>query len=198
VSRAAEDEAAGSADRLLRLALASARIGTWDWDIRSGQIACSEWVAPLYGVAAAELPAQYNLFIDRIYAPDRARVGAAIDASLRGTDPYEVEHRVQWPDGSLHWLEIKGHLHRDAAGSPLRMAGTVSDITARKQAEERLVSSEALLRQLIAHTPAAVAMFDTEMRYLQASERWLTDYHLSGEEIVGRSHYDVFPDIPER
>ncbi|MGC4093622.1 MAG: PAS domain S-box protein [Polyangiaceae bacterium] len=68
----------------------------------------------------------------------------------------------------------------------------------RSAAEDALVASEALLRQFIKHTPAAVAMFDTEVRYLQASDRWLTDYHLHGQDLTGRSHYDVFPDIPER
>ena len=58
-------------------------------------------------------------------------------------------------------------------------------------------AGEALLRQFVRHTPAAMAMFDTEMRYIQASDRWLADYHLTGA-IVGRSHYDVFPGIPDR
>jgi PAS domain S-box-containing protein len=69
---------------------------------------------------------------------------------------------------------------------------------ARTATEEALIASEALLRQFIKHTPAAVAMFDNQLRYLQASDRWLTDYHLLGKDLVGRSHYEVFPDIPDR
>jgi PAS domain S-box-containing protein len=69
---------------------------------------------------------------------------------------------------------------------------------AHRLAERSLATSDELLRQFIKHTPAAVAMLDTQMCYVQASDRWLTDYHLEGQSVVGRSHYEVFPDIPDR
>jgi two-component system sensor histidine kinase/response regulator len=72
------------------------------------------------------------------------------------------------------------------------------DITGHKQAEKSLAASETLLKQFIAHTPAAIAMFDTEMRYLQTSDQWLRDYRLEEDNIIGKSHYEVFSDIPER
>ncbi len=72
------------------------------------------------------------------------------------------------------------------------------NVTGRKRAEEHLTANEALLRQFIRHAPAAIAMLDTQMRYIQASDRWIEDYHLEGREIIGRSHYDIFPDAPER
>src|SRR5215510_7431704 len=61
-----------------------------------------------------------------------------------------------------------------------------------------LFNEQALLRLFIKHTPAAIAMFDTEMRYLQVSDRFLTDYDLEGQDLTGKSHYEVFPNIPER
>src|ERR1044072_6806008 len=68
----------------------------------------------------------------------------------------------------------------------------------RKRFEEEVKTNEALLRLFIRHTPAAIAMFDKDMRYLQVSDRFLTDYHLEGQNIIGKSHYDVFPDLPDR
>jgi PAS domain S-box-containing protein len=72
------------------------------------------------------------------------------------------------------------------------------DITERRYMEQALKANEELLRLFVKHTPAAIAMFDTDMTYLQVSDRFLTDYELEGQNIIGKCHYDVFPNIPER
>jgi PAS domain S-box-containing protein len=72
------------------------------------------------------------------------------------------------------------------------------EATDRQRFEEAVKTNEALLRLFIKHAPAAIAMFDTEMRYLQVSDRFLKDYSLVGQDLIGKSHYDVFPDLPER
>ncbi|MGB9752301.1 PAS domain-containing protein [Roseiflexus castenholzii] len=64
--------------------------------------------------------------------------------------------------------------------------------------EDELRAVEERLRFFVEHSPAAIAMLDTEMRYILASQRWLTDYGLEGMNIVGRSHYEILPDLPER
>ncbi|HXY01091.1 MAG TPA: PAS domain-containing protein [Candidatus Limnocylindrales bacterium] len=105
-------------------------------------------------------------------------VVAALATSLAKTEP------------RLAWLAVGLSLAIFAARL---LATTYSE----QRAQRAVATSEALLRQFIKNTPAAVAMFDPEMRYLQHSERWLTDYHLDGQQIIGRSLYAVLPDLPE-
>lgn len=63
--------------------------------------------------------------------------------------------------------------------------------------EEKLSSSEERFRIFVKHNPASVAMFDRDMRYIVVSDRWLEDYGIQDEEVIGRSHYEIFPDISE-
>jgi PAS domain S-box-containing protein len=86
----------------------------------------------------------------------------------------------------------------DEAGQLVRMIGTLVDITQRKQAEIALREEAAKLNLFIKYAPVSVAMFDRQMCYLAASQRWLKRYHLGSEEtVIGRSHYEIFPNISD-
>ena len=70
-----------------------------------------------------------------------------------------------------------------------------------QRVQERTASlraNEELLKTFVKHVPAAVAMLDREMRYLEVSDRWCTDYHRTSDQMLGRSHYEIFPDLPDR
>jgi PAS domain S-box-containing protein len=86
----------------------------------------------------------------------------------------------------------------EAPGLGLAMAAMSpgAEATELSRTRQALAANESLLRQFVQHTPAAVAMFDTEMRCLQASDRWLTDYGLEGRNIAGLSYHEMFPELP--
>ncbi|HXN49746.1 MAG TPA: PAS domain S-box protein, partial [Bryobacteraceae bacterium] len=91
------------------------------------------------------------------------------------------------------WFQISAF-----RAGPGRFGVVFADVTERKRAEEKLRENQGLLRLFVEHAPAAIAMFDRQMRYVAASRRWHSDYGLGDRDLVGRSHYDVFPEIDER
>lgn len=103
----------------------------------------------------------------------------------------ETVHRTK--DGQLIPVEIRVSFVA-YAGQEFHCA-FVRDISDRKRAEEALMRSRDLLNSFVEHTPAAVAMLDNDLRYVAVSRRWLEDYRLGEQHLIGRHHYDVFPEI---
>jgi PAS domain S-box-containing protein len=94
-------------------------------------------------------------------------------------------------------IPIEASISHYEAGGKKTFTVIIRDISEHKQAVEALRESQQRLRLFIEHAPAALAMFDRGMNYIQVSQRWLTDYGLDAETVSGTSHYDVFPELPE-
>jgi PAS domain S-box-containing protein len=102
----------------------------------------------------------------------------------------------EFPDN--RYLLSSFHPALDDDGCMLGISCVIQDITEQKRAEMALESSERTLKLFIEYAPTAIAMLDRQMCYIVASRRYLEDYRLGNQDLAGRSHYEIFPEIPER
>lgn len=129
-------------DERFRRSQRFANIGTWDWNIETGELYWSEKIATLFGYNEGELETTYENFLNALHPDDRQNVIDAVNACVEHGKDYNIEHRCIWPNGEIRWILEKGDVIRDSSGKPLRMLGVVQDITARKQAEVDLQTAK--------------------------------------------------------
>lgn len=101
-------------------------------------------------------------------------------------------------DGSNRWIDNRKYPITGPVGEVVGILGIAPDVTPQIEARLKLRESEDLLNLFVAHASMALAMFDQEMRYVAVSWQWLEDYGLAANNTIGRSHYEVIPDIPGR
>jgi PAS domain S-box-containing protein len=140
----------------LELAQAAAGIGTWDWDMVTGEVRCSSGYGPLYGLPPGNLAPPPEHWLDSIHSEDRDRVAEEINRSVQLSDCFTAEFRVVWPNGTIHWLYGRGQVLRDSQGNPTRMIGVNMDISERKHAEAALRESEERFRNMANTAPVMI------------------------------------------
>src|SRR6266550_1501752 len=211
-ARLEAEQAVRASEERLRLAQQAGGIGTFERNIRTGVVTWTPEMESLYGLPPGGFGQTHTAFEDLIHPDDRARVGGWVESPLKREHRTRGEWRVLWPDGSIHWISGRWQVFMNESGEPFRVVGANIDVTGRKRAEEALLevnrnleahaallqSQEELLKIFVKSVPAGVAMLDRDMRYLQVSDRWCADYSVDISQILGRSHYELFPDIPQR
>ncbi len=136
-----QDELASTLSRL-SLIVDAARLGTWDWNIETGELWWSRACLEMFGLSP-DTRMSYDKFLDAIHPEDRDRVDQAVQACLRSPQEYSTEMRSIWPDGSIHWIASRGRTYFNEAGQPVRMSGAGMDVTGLKDNEEDLLRARA-------------------------------------------------------
>jgi len=135
-----------SEERLRRSQL-YAKIGSWDWNIQTGEVLLSEGFRYLFGRPEGMAEVTYDSHLAAVYPDDRELVNDARQACVELGIDYNVEYRCLWPDGTLHWLQCRGDVVRAPDGTPLNMLCVAQDITKRKLAELALAENRIRLEE---------------------------------------------------
>lgn len=183
--------------RALELAQHRAQLGSW---VLSPQSNTGWWSAQMYELFEIDPesgPPTLEEFKQLVHPGDLDYLLGQHHKLVEGEiSKIDIDYRTNPARGPLRHIQIVAHKEHTETGFVI--SGTSQDVTARKLSEYALQQSEEQLRLFIEHAPAALAMFDREMRYLSVTRRWKADYGLLGRDIIGRCHYDFFPELPER
>lgn len=125
----------------LRLALEAAHMGTWDWNLETGEGTWSHNLELLYGLAPNTFDGSYENFLAIVHPNDYNRVHQNTQSALQKGGDGNLEFRIILPDGTIRWIESKYQVFSNSTGEPIRMSGVNLDITHRKEAEIKIQAS---------------------------------------------------------
>ena len=171
------------------LVLAGAQSAIWDWDVPGRRVHFSSQWKALRGVAD-EVGDSEEEWSAGIHPDDAARVSAAIQDHLLGkTEVFAEEYRIRCTDGSLKWVSDRGIARRDASGNVIRMAGSQTDITERKQIEQALRASQADLNHAQSVGQIGSWRLDIQRNTLHWSDE---NYRIFGVPVATPLSYETF------
>jgi PAS domain S-box-containing protein len=181
----------------LRLALEAGQVGTWDWDIANDRVTWSDPIYRFHGLKPGQFGGSITDFATLVHPEDRDRVNAAIMAALEDREPYSIETRVVWADGTVRWIATKGKVIFNAAGLPVRMLGATVDTTDRKLAEEELAARERQLSLVYQNVADCLFVLAVEAndgyRFVSINDAFLTITGYSAEQVIGKRIEEVLP-----
>jgi PAS domain S-box-containing protein len=184
--RRAEQAIRESNDRYA-LVIAGAGAAIWDWDVPNRRVVYSPHWKAMRGLAEDEVSDRDEEWSSGIHPDDAPRVLAAVQAHFAGATPvFSEEYRVRCRDGSYKWVLDRGLAQRDAQGRVIRMAGSETDITARKRWEEQLHELSQRLTYHVEHSPLAVIEWGPDMRLARWSGAAERLFGWKAEEVLGK------------
>lgn len=181
-------QALQDAEERWKFALEGAGEGVWDWDVAGQHIYFSPRWKAIIGYDDSELPNRHSEWIDRLHPEDRSLVLTTLTDHLAGrSTTYAQEFRLQHKDGGYRWVLCRGCiLSRDKVGHPLRMLGTICDISGRKEAELSLTQKEVMQRSLVSALAEGLVVQHQDGRVLLTNGAARRILQCSDEALVAR------------
>ena len=193
-TRLAQEKAMGK-DSHLQLALEAGQVGSWNWDIATGQSYWNPQEYQLLGLSPREGCVPVELFLDHVHPEDREGLDQELQRVLAGGDEFRRHFRIIRADGAIRWLAGRGRLIRDpATGQALQMLGVNFDVTDSKESEQKIRDSEARWRLLVEGVDGvALLMLDPEGRLTSWNPGAQRVFGYAAEEALGRHISSFYP-----
>ncbi|WLH11028.1 EAL domain-containing protein [Pseudomonas hefeiensis] len=187
------EQALKDSQERLDLALDSAQLGTWDWHIPSGMLYGSARAAQLHGLEPKPFHESFDAFFEGVPDDERNNMRNAYRSLREGpAGNYQLTYRVQMPDGSSRYLESRARLYRNDDGSPLRMAGTLLDITDQVEREQSLAASEEKFATLFQVSPDPICVTHQDSgRFLEINSSFTQTFGWSTTDVIGLSADEI-------
>lgn len=167
-----------------KLAVASGKMGLWDWNLKTQEIYLDPNLKAMMGVGGDEISNYVQSWSQLVYPEDLEQLLVAANEHLEGLKPeFEIEYRMLHQDGSFCWVYAHGRAIRDASGFPERMMGINADITERKQAEIALQRSESRFREVFDEAPIGIALSYSDEQLFQVNRTFCQMLGYSGQEL---------------
>ncbi len=178
----------------LELAMQAANLGSWDWNVSTGDVFFDQLWSSFSGYTADEGESGSGTWNNLVHPDDKLRVLRALKSHLDNpANYYEAEYRLQAKTGEWRWVLDRGKVvETDQAGKPLRMAGIYFDITDRKRIEEQLHDNAERLRGIFESARDCIFVKDASLKYTHVNPYFATIVDLPESQIVGRTDEELF------
>ncbi len=153
-----------------------AQLGNWDWDIVNNDLWWSEQVYQIFGLHPQTFDGTFEAFLSCVHGEDRESVQHSIDAALHRHEPYSIDHRIIRPDGTERIVHEQGEVSYDDHDKPVRMIGTVHDITDQKRAQDALLAERNRLYSVLNMLPGFVVLHTPNDHRLRFVDHVFIDY----------------------
>ena len=167
-----------------------AHLGNWDWNLVTNKIHWSDEIYRIFGLNPQELPPNYNEFLNYIHPNDRDYLDNVIKKALDGK-PYSIDHRIILASGDERVVHVQAEVIFDEKNNPIRIRGTVQDITEREQMEKALQESETRLRRFYESGMIGALYFKMDGSITEANDKFLEMVGYTREDLqAGRIKWD--------
>ncbi|MCC3157654.1 PAS domain S-box protein [Hymenobacter sp. 15J16-1T3B] len=184
-----------ASEERLRLALQASHMGVFEWSFESDELFWDERTQTIFGRPYEDRRLSFDAIRDAVHPADAAAVTRALTTTIRDGVPFELEHRIVRPDGSVRHVAASGQVHYDEAGRPQRLTGLVRDVTERRHAQEELNSKNRLLDHILTTIPVVLSRVGADGTLQEVVGAGLRRLGVADNAIAGRNVFEAYPQL---